>query len=90
MNIALVHSLLGDSFYENAKISKGNSILLESALKQYTIALKLYTSIKSNIEISENYKKKATIEKLLGNYQDAIESNTIYYNIIYDIHIICI
>ena len=78
MNIALVHSLLGDSFYENAKISKGNSILLESALKQYTIALKLYTSIKSNIEISENYKKKATIEKLLGNYQDAIESNTLY------------
>ena len=78
MNIALVHSLLGDSFYENAKISKDNSILLESALKQYTIALKLYTSIKSNIEISENYKKKATIEKLLGNYQDAIESNTLY------------
>ena len=78
MNIALVHSLLGDSFYQNAKISKDNSILLESALKQYTIALKLYTSIKSNIEISENYKKKATIEKLLGNYQDAIESNTLY------------
>jgi len=78
LNIALIHSLLGDSFFENSKITKDNTTLLQDALKQYETALKLYIPIKSTIEISENYKKKAGIEKLLGNYQAAIESNTLY------------
>lgn len=78
LNIALIHSLLGDSYYEKAKSTKNNTKLLESALQQYETALSLYNKLKNNIEISENYKKKAAIEKLLGNYQAAIESNSLY------------
>jgi signal transduction histidine kinase len=78
LNIALIHSLLGDSYNGKAKIVKKNSKLLVAALQQYETALSLYIKLKNNFEISENYKKKAAIEKLLGNYQDAIESNSLY------------
>jgi len=59
LNIALIHSLLGDSYYEKAKSTKNNTKLLESALQQYETALSLYNKLKTTLKFQKIIRKSS-------------------------------